>query len=198
MSKLIRLRIRKKVLVPTKKQIVHQYRSDWILVGVIDYNESQQLFKILNSSATIENDAQFAKYLYDRYGRGEYSIIAWMKGHVGFWSFIHLACFDNGFFKRCERHLTQEEKENLENRAEYRRAKKMLKSAETQEEKEEIEAQVQNVIEDVEINKEIIKLDKSNKRGPGNYLKTIHPIYKEHEYEEYSKEESILTDMRWI
>ena len=66
----ILIRIHKKTLVPTKRRIKHNARSDWKIKGKIDYEDSEQIFFVLGG--LIKTDAQFAKALFDDFGPGEY------------------------------------------------------------------------------------------------------------------------------
>jgi len=185
MTKEIRISIRKKTLVPTKRAIVHQWRSDWCRVGVIDYPQSRAVFKVIDGNGLIENDAQFAKLLFDNYGDGEYYCQAWCKGHEGFWNFMHVVCGKNGFFKRVEKRMTQEEKELRENVSEIRRLASQYKEVESEAEKADIVKEIDMLKDMVDLDKEIKSGETSKRRGPYPWLKTTQPIYKEHEYEEY-------------
>src|SRR3989344_3667988 len=95
----IRIAIHKKIEVPTKKQIKHDYRSDWKKVGVIDYSESPGIFSYLGKGE-IWNDAQFAKLLLQNFSEGEYMCIFWRKGMKGFRKFIQVVCEANGFYQK--------------------------------------------------------------------------------------------------
>ena len=81
--KKVKIRIRKKTTVPTKYQLNHQYRSDWKLVGVIDYEQSALVFNSIGNGP-VRTEAQFAKLIYDNYGPGVYSCIYWQQGKEGF------------------------------------------------------------------------------------------------------------------
>ena len=76
MLKPLLIKIRKKTKVPTKKQINHLWRSDWKKCGTINRADSVRIFKAINGTGLIENDAQFAKMLLNNFGVGIYSLIA--------------------------------------------------------------------------------------------------------------------------
>lgn len=171
----IKIRIRKKTLVPTKRAIINQFRSDWILVGVIDYIESLDFF------SRIRTDAQFALWLKQTYGNGIYSMIAWKKGREGFFSFLTVECMDERF-KRLQKKETQEQKEARELQCESNRLKRQLKGdGLDDEQKKEIQNQMQDINSDLSLNKEIISLD-SKAVGCSPYLRSTLPLFKEHEY----------------
>jgi len=92
----ILIRIHKKTLVPTKRQIKHHTRSDWKIKGKIDYEDSEQIFFVLGG--LIKTDAQFAKALFDDFGPGEYMCIYWRKGMKGFRNFIIDEASDERFY----------------------------------------------------------------------------------------------------
>jgi hypothetical protein len=182
----VRLRIRKKVLVPTKHAIAHQYRSDWITVGVIDYFDSANFF------SKIKTDAQFAYYLLKKYGKGIYSVLGFKKGREGFYAFLKINCMEDRFC-RMPKVETQEQKENRELSFEKRRLNRQLKQNEdlTDDQKDLIHENLEEVNADLEINKEIGEID-SIKRGPAPYLKSTLPIYREHEYAMPGDENSMV------
>ena len=170
----IKLRIRKKVRVPTKNAIVHQFRSDWKLVGVIEYAQSTMLFKCLGGK--IETDAQFAKLIFDNYGSGIYSVIGWKKGHEGFFSFGMWEVHEDGF-ARLKKNKTNEDNENEKIRRKLRELKKQSDKIPTEELQEEIE----ELKEDVDLNKMIKEAEP--KKGPSPYLKQTQPLYRMHSYQ---------------
>ena len=200
MARPIKLRFQRKTRVPTKNAIVHQFRSDWRFVGMIDYPLSIKVFKIIDGTGVIETDAQFAKLILVSFGPGEYIVKAWKRGHEGFWLFMHIICFTNGFFKRIERNISVDEKEARVSVLDYKRLKSQLGSAESPNEKESIRQEIDSTEEMMSLNKEIAELTKGKKRGPYPYLKSIQPVYKEHEYQEYQreyKEEEIAQQTWW-
>src|SRR6056297_2721154 len=109
----LQLLVWKKVKVPTKKQYYHMWRSDWKLThGTrFGYEDIRRLFKYFDG--TIETDAQFLKIVYDRCGPGDYYIQGIRKGRCGFWNFMRVELFDDGF-KRKKRKESQEERDYRE------------------------------------------------------------------------------------
>jgi len=179
-----KLRIRKKTKVPTKYQLNHKWRSDWKTVGVIEYNVSIGLFKILNGN--IENDAQFASFLYKNLGPGIYSILAWKFGYSGFWSFLTLELYDDGY-KRLQKSQTMEQREKWKASIQIKKLNKKILTTEP-ECKHQIQEEIDELKEEYDLNAEIENLLKK-KRGPAPYLKTVMPIFKFHEYQSYNKDE---------
>lgn len=196
----IRIRIHKKTLVPTKRQLVHRYRSDWKYLAEISYEKSREVFKVVDGTGLVSNDAQFAKLLFDNFGAGEYMCLAWKKKHQGFWNFMKVICYDNGLFKRTEKTISNEQREARAQNIDYKRLKRQLLTAESESEKESIVQELQSVESMMSINKEIVQLDSLNRKGPWPYLKTVPQIYREHEYEEYklvNKHEDIADQSMW-
>jgi hypothetical protein len=92
----IKIRIHKKTLVPTKKQVKHSVRSDWKYIATIDYKKSAKLFYYIGEGP-LKNDAQFAKVIFDNYGSGEYLLIYWKLGMKGFKKFMQVDCDAEGY-----------------------------------------------------------------------------------------------------
>ena len=162
------------------------YRSDWPRVAHFDYSETPQIINSINGNGPIETDAQFAKYIYDNLGAGEYVVWAWCKGRKGTWCFLHLVCFDNGYFKRVCSEMTVEEKEFNLNKREYVKVQRKMRESESDEERQEIQEEEQELLDEMGTTKEMIEVEKeTTRRGPGVYLKTTRPLYSEHQYEEF-------------
>lgn len=92
------LLIRKKKLVPTKRQIKHQERSDWKLPCKVSYEQSAEIFFEIGGGP-IRTDAQFAALILKDFGPGEYSILDSRKGRKGFKRFIQFIVKSNGYFQ---------------------------------------------------------------------------------------------------
>jgi len=179
----IKVRFRKKTLVPTKHQRNHMHRSDWKLCFVVEYSVSLDFF------TTYHTDAQLAMFLRDNFGTGIYSAIAWQKGHEGFWNFIMLEVRDEDF-KRMKRKETQEQKENRELIAEKNRLKRLLKNPEVGESRaDELRDQMDSIREDVDMNKEIMKFDEI--KGCMPYIISLNPPFAYHSYDEQYKPREI-------
>jgi hypothetical protein len=181
--KLVKLRIRKKTLVPTKRQLVHEWRSDWRTVGIIEYSDGHKFFRHISPYGICETDAQFAKWLKDTFGVGIYSILGHQKGREGFYAFLKIECLDSSF-ARLSKNITQEQKEILDLAVEARKLNRQLKHAANEDEKSEIHSEISNIKDDIGLTKEIEELYK-NKAGPAPYLRSTMPVYKYHEYENY-------------
>lgn len=177
----IRLRVRRKTLVPTKHGLNHLWRSDWKLCGVIDYPQSAQLFKYINPRAVIQTDAQFCNWLKKMYGPGIYSILAWKKGREGFWGFLKVDCKEDVFI-RLPKNETREHKELREQVVEYKQLKRRLTKGLDDDEKKYVEEELNSLAEENDLTKEIIELE-TTRHGPAPYLKSTLPVNFPHEYE---------------
>lgn len=182
----ILLRIRKKTKVPTKYQLNHLWRSDWKMAGVISYADSMRMFANIGNGP-IKTDAQFAKYLYQSYGEGIYSILAWRKGRVGFWSFLTIE-LDSSGFARVPKNVTSEEREKKANIRNYKRLQEKLKKTTDNDERQEIKELINDAKDDIEFDEEMAELDVDVKRGPTPYLKQSQPVYRKHNYESFDCE----------
>lgn len=186
MPRPIKLLIQRKTLVPTKRNIVHAFRSDWKKVYILEYEQTPLLFNYIAGVGPIKTDAQFAKWIKDNFGVGDYYIIGFRKGRQGLWPFLRITC-EAESFHIVQKKETAEQKELREGRSEYRRINRQLKQAESDEEREEIKERVNDVLEDYELSKEIVELTEENvKRGPAPYLKQTIPLYRDYPYEDYS------------
>ena len=175
--------IRKKNRVPTKRQNVHLFRSDWNRVAKIDYKDSVQLFKNIGKYGIIETDSQFAKWIKDNYGLGIYSVLAMKKGRKGWWSFIKIELSEHGF-KRLPKNVTKEELE-LRKEIADKKGLEQRKAYAKGEEKEYIESEIETSDELINMGKEEIKESKNKKRGCYPYLQSIQPVYGFHSYDDY-------------
>lgn len=217
----IKIRIRRKTLVRTRFQRNHKYRSDWKLAGIIDYNNSFEIFKTINGGGVCENEAQFAKLLYKNYGSGIYSCIAWIKnrGDGRFFSFWKGELSIDGF-KRLPKNITSEMKEKNETISMIKKKKNAVLTIKKLQEKINLDKislndklDIQDEIDKLKDKNEINdKLDmrteinesqdeieindeiielENTKRGPSGYLKCATPIYRLHAYENYGKSDNI-------
>ena len=62
------IHIKRRTKVPTKRQLVYQYRYDYKPVGKITYEDSRRLFKTVGGGP-IETDAQLAYLMYKVWSR---------------------------------------------------------------------------------------------------------------------------------
>ncbi len=186
------IRIRKKTKVPTKNNLVHQYRYDWKTVGTMDYFSTPLLLKNIDGKGHIETDAQFAKWLKDNYGIGIFSVIAWVKGREGFWGFIKVQC-NVATFQRLRRNESAVKREKNKLMLKY----KELKSQNPDD--ESVQEQIEDIEEDNEMNEIELDYEKNLKNGPGRYLKTLKPIYREHLYdgEDVEEQEEAVNESLW-
>lgn len=175
--------VRKKTLVPTKNQIAHRFRSDWKPVGKIDYNLSRKLFRFFNYNPQgMQFDSEFAWYLFDNFGNGEYSVLAWKKGRKDFWSFIHLDCRQNGYVRINK--STEPEDNNEEY---YERLKQLFEQEKDSNKKAQYEEELEYTYNN--------SIKRKNKHGCSPYLRTCMPYNVLHLYNEvpskyYVREES--------
>lgn len=181
------LRIRKKTLVPTKHALVHQTRSDWITVGVLQPQDVVRLFCHYSSNGYIKTDAQFALWIYTQWGAGIYSVLAFAKGRKGFWNFMKVECTSEGFI-RLAKNQSQSEKEKLEMATEYRKLKKNFDKTEDEDERKLLKEDMSDIEEDLEMQGELVELEKPSRSGCYPYLKSIQPVYKFHNYEGHEDE----------
>ena len=167
--------IQRKTLVPTKRAIVHAFRSDWIPVNKITAFESYEFFK------KITTDALFSKYIVDNFGPGIYSCIGFPKKRRGCIRFLQVECKENSYI-RLKRKLTAEQEENKKLLFEKRRIERRLKQ-----DGEKMDHEVKEGMKD-EINLYESLLDTDNEAagfgGCYPYLRSVQPVYKEHDYSE--------------
>ena len=180
MPKPVKLLIQRKTKVPTKHQHIHQFRSDWKKVDMIDYEESKQLFNIIERRGIFVNDAQFCGWMREKYKPGIYFISAWRKGYKGFWSFMKVEILEDRF-RRLRKSLNAEDKE-LEKEIREKQSLEMKKKSQTGEERIETEEEIessQEIIEDIK------KSKSDKKRGCSPYLKSCQPMYAWHSFEDF-------------
>jgi hypothetical protein len=176
------LRIRKKVLRPTKPKAVqiHYYRSDWITVGQIKPEQCAYFFSV------IKYDSQFAYYLKKTFGTGIYSILMFRKGCHGFKSFMKVECKEDTYV-RLKRKLKQEEKENIDYKSEKRRIERQLKTVQDSDQRDSMQESMNEINNLIGLNSEIVKSEK-NDVYCSDYILSLAPYYKEHYYNEAYRE----------
>ena len=173
----ILLVVRKKTKVLSRRQINHEFRSDWKLKCKIDYWRSRELFFEIGGGP-VKTDAQFIKLVLEEFGDGEYSVLYWMKGRKGFRSFIHFIVKPNGYFKQVKAGVYKNKrKEKLE--VEYVRAKfdyQEMKSEANWDEMQNLQR----------------KIDRADyAQGPYPILQSLQPRYREHKIEGWEGLEEI-------
>jgi len=192
----LQIHIKRKTRVPTKNQIIHQYRSDWKVVAKLSYPETSRLFNCFNIGGAIKTDAQFAKFLYDHLGKGEYLCLAWCKGREGFYNFwkVHLDGFG---FTRLPKNVTQEDKDRQKTVRDFKELKNRLKTESDVIERDSIQKEIAELSEEIDFDREIKELSSSSS-GPSPYLKQSIPVYKVHAYESYGgKSEEVEESDLW-
>jgi hypothetical protein len=165
--------IRKKMLFPSKKQIVHQWRSSWIKTFVITNDMCESFF------SQIKTDAQFALFLKNNFGIGCYFTTISEKGRSGFRTFLKVECMEDGYI-RLKRRETDEDKEQRELFIEKRRMQRQFKSASDPKIQENLAKDLAEINDNLDFTKEIKSL--SHEVGPYPYLKSIKPVYGLHSY----------------
>ena len=126
-------------------------RGDWSF-----YREINGGRLLITDNSSIKTEADLCLYIYRRWGTGRYQVIAWQKGHEGFWLFWLGDIYENGFLR--DTHKNKE----------VEKLQKEFDKAQTYEEKAEIE-------EEITMEKEIFGLEKSCKwRGPRG-IKSLRP-----------------------
>jgi len=175
MSKPILLLVRKKTLVPSIRQIKHQYRSDWKLICKVDYQRSAEIFFEIGGGP-VKTDAQFVKLVLEEFGEGEYSILDCKKGRKGFRSFMHFIVDSEGYFKQVKAGVYKNRRKfDLED--EYKKAKQEYQESRSEANWDELD----------EIQK---KIDRSeHAQGPYPYLESLQPRYRVHRIERFENRE---------
>ncbi|MFA5259022.1 MAG: hypothetical protein WC402_03015 [Candidatus Pacearchaeota archaeon] len=177
MSKPILLVVRKKTKVLSRRQINHEFRSDWKLKCKVDYWRSRELFFEIGGGP-IKTDAQFVKLVLEEFGEGEYSVIYWMKGRKGFRSFIHFIVDSEGYFKQVKAGVYKNKRKlNLED--EYCRAKFEYQESKTESNWDEMQ----------NLQKKIDRADHA--QGPYPILESLQPRYRVHKIEGVEDREEI-------
>jgi len=181
----IRIRINKKTLVSTRRQIKHEYRNDWKTVGIIDYYESPGIFSYLGNGL-MKTDAQFAKSLIETFGPGIYTCIYWRKGMKGFRKFIMIKCTYEGF-NQMKAEVYKNRRKKFEKEQDLTRLKQELQEFDNPHEQEAI-------LDDIKKLEESLDYD-ARAQGPYPYLESLQPRYKFHHYENVERvEEDENTD----
>lgn len=126
-----------KLLIKQRRPFGH----DWVRFYDVD--------KILiDDSSILKTEGQLCYYIYKKFGVGRYQILAWQKGHEGFWMYWLGDIMENGFIRDIRKN---KELDNL---------KGEFHSAKTFEEK-------RNVEEMIDVEREIGEITKTIKRkGP--------------------------------
>lgn len=167
------LTIKKKTKVPSRRQNVHLYRSDWKLAELFKPHDSSRIFQIC------ETEAQFSKFLKDRYGTGIYLVLMNRKGIKGFKVFTKVEISDRKF-RRLIRNPTPEEIE-LRKEKEERKILEQRKKSASYEERNEIEDEIQSSDEMISDIKGDIKKHHYFISG---YLQVSIPVYSWHSLED--------------
>src|SRR3990167_1722810 len=176
----IQLRIRRKTLVPVNG-IVHKFRSDWVHVGKISYVDAHRLFKRLGGGPILY-DYEFAKFLYDNFGEGIYSVLAWKRRHSPFWGFFMVELRDNGFM-RLKKSKSSEQRDNEKLKRRMMKMKKTLNNTTNVMEKMRTQEELDDLLEESDMNRELIEIERElTKSGPYPYLIQTHPVYRFHSY----------------
>jgi hypothetical protein len=169
MHRPIILLIRKKTLVPSIRQIRHQYRNDWKLRWKVSYEQSAEIFFEIGGGP-IKNDAQFAALILKDFGPGEYSILDCKKGRKGFRSFMHFIVKSDGYFQQVKAVVYRNKrKENLE--VEYAKAKFDYQESKSEYNWDEMQS----------LQRKLERADHA--QGPYPILESLQPRYREHKIE---------------
>ena len=146
-----------------------------------EYNTKKGLWKrfkevdkiILDDYSTIKTEADLCDYLFKKHGEGRYQILMWTRGQEGFICFWLGFLMPNGFIR------------DLNKNKELETLKNELKSAESYEEREEIE-------EEMQFEREISTASKgATRRGPAGFIRTFKPGQL-HAYDEIPQERRII------
>jgi len=125
------------------------------------FNRYYNVEKLLVDGNMIKTEAQLCGYLFRKHGKGRYKIVAWQKGHKGWWMFWIGNLHANGFIR--------DQRKNVE----MDKLQQELKKAKTYEDRDVIE-------QDLEIEREIHEIEtKIVRRGPVGLKKSrpgiLHP-----------------------
>jgi hypothetical protein len=135
----------------------YPFGYDWIRYHEVD--------RMLLDGNIIQTEAQLAYYIYRKFGEGRYQILAWQKGHEGFWLFWLGDIYHNGFIR------DKNKNKDLE------KLKEKFEKANSYEDKEDIE-------DEMEFQREMFEIDKSTKRRGPYGIKTSRPGQL-HEFQEF-------------
>jgi len=174
----VRLRIKKQIIVPNTHPR-YEVRKDWKLKFIIDYIDSFRYFTNLNQDNNFEYDSQFAKWLFDKFGEGEYMILAWKKGHEGFWLFMRVKCNADNTYYRIPKKQSPEQIELKRDKSFVRRLEKEGKMS------DEKKGELQDIYTNIDENIKIADYETHKRYGCAPYLKSETPVYKLHEYKSY-------------
>jgi hypothetical protein len=165
------LLIRRKTLVPSIRQIKHQYRNDWKLIWKVPYWKSAELFYEIGGGP-IKTDAQFIRFILEEFGEGEYSILDCRKGRKGFRSFMHFIVDSEGYFKQVKAGVYKN-KRKFDLEAEYNRAKFEYQEMRSEANWDELD----------ELQKKIDRAEHA--QGPYPILQSLQPRYRVHKIERW-------------
>jgi len=194
--KAVKIMIQKATTVPTKRGLIHKFRTDWQKIKIIDYDDCERYFKDIGDNEIglgIVYDSQFAKWLVDNFGLGRYHIIIWGKGTPGF-TFINFDCRNEETFVQ----LAPKKQSKINLSKKYNRYAQMLNSKTLDEiEKRKIKEKMDKIKDISEID-EIIA-DEEYAGGNSTYsryrkihlLKNTPYVYKPHPYKEYGEKAKI-------
>lgn len=143
------------------KVMIKQLRPlgrDWV-----KYTEVDRI--LITGNPPITSEARLCYYIYKKFGVGRYQLLAWQKGHEGFWMFWLGDITDNGFLR------------DRGKNKELDRLKKEHDKARSYDEKSDIE-------EEIQFEKEISTEEKKLKRR-GPYIITKSPVGQLNPYEEF-------------
>ncbi len=144
----------------------------WPLVMKITEEESRKVFRVVNNAGFINTERQFAKFIYNDQGPGNYGIYFYRKGWFGA---IHLKIECRvGEFRR----TPAKSKEEKESKKEREKIKKMMKKSMNRTLLAEIDFS-RDVVTD---HNETIKEQKSLKRSIFKYIKPCNPPFAWHPY----------------
>jgi len=181
MPRKIMLDVVRKTKVPTKEQLVNQFRSDWKPIYRISYEESKKLFKNIGEGE-IETESQFVNYILNKFGEGIYYFRVYKKGQKGFRDFLYVEIQGNRFrrLKSIKRH---EEKKKVQLKHDINVLKSKISNAPF-DKKEELSYDLEDKQEEL---KDIQTTKKT--KYPYPYLTSSTPVYSWHGIEEIIDDE---------
>ena len=184
MPRPIMLDVVRKTLVKTKETAsVHDFRSDWKPIYRISYEDSKRLFKNISDKGTIENESEFAYYVFNKFGEGIYYFRIYKKGQKGFRNFLYIEVKKDRFRRLKPNSRNYEIRiHELKSDIETFKTKITQSSGDEREDYEFDLEMAQEEYDDIHVTKKT--------KYPYPYLTSSVPVYSWHGMEEKSDEEN--------
>lgn len=120
---------------------------------------------LIDSSCPIKTEAQLAAYIFRRHGPGRFMVLAYQKGHEGFWNFWIGELSEHGFIR------------DTRQAREIHRLQAEMRHADDPDKRDEIE-------EEIEFERNLTHMErKYTRRGPVGLIKSRPGVL--HDYQEF-------------